>query len=179
MISSQPKRDVSISMEKANIYGIFFALPAVIIQLVSFLLVHGIRDLKPGMNVLLLVVIVVIGIAIHEIIHGLSWSIFGKKPLSVIQFGFYWKTFSPYAHCKVPLNVAAYRWGAIMPGLLLGFVPFFFAMFTGNSSFMWFGLFHTSAACGDWLVLWIIRAVKPGALVEDHPTKAGCYVIEG
>jgi hypothetical protein len=173
------KRDISISMENANIYGIIFALPIVIIQLTSYTLVYGVRAFKPGMNVLLLVVIVFIGIAAHEIIHGIAWSIFGNKPISAIKFGFLWKTLSPYAHCKETMDVAAYRWGTFMPGLLLGFLPFFIAIFTGDSSFMWFGLFHSCAACGDWLVLWIIRTVKPGSLVEDHPTNAGIYVLEG
>ena len=34
------------------------------------------------------------------------------------------------------------------------------------------------AAGGDWLVLWLLRGVSPGAFVEDHPTRAGCYVLE-
>jgi hypothetical protein len=110
------KRDISISMEKANVLGIVFALPIVIIQFVSFVLVHGIRAFEPGMAIVPLVVIVVFGIALHEVIHGIARSLFGKKPLSAIQFGFFWKTLSPYAHCKVPLNVSAYRLGTFMPG---------------------------------------------------------------
>jgi hypothetical protein len=110
------KRDISISMEKANVLGIVFALPIVIIQFVSFVLVYGIRAFEPGMAILPLVVIVVFGIALHEVIHGIARSLFGKKPLSAIQFGFFWKTLSPYAHCKVPLNVSAYRLGTFMPG---------------------------------------------------------------
>lgn len=35
-----------------------------------------------------------------------------------------------------------------------------------------------SSAGGDWLILWLIRNVKAGSLVEDHPSKAGCYVLE-
>jgi hypothetical protein len=30
----------------------------------------------------------------------------------------------------------------------------------------------------DWLILWLIRHVKAGMLVEDHRTNAGCYVLE-
>ena len=28
------------------------------------------------------------------------------------------------------------------------------------------------------LILWLIRHLKRGTLVEDHPTRAGCYAIE-
>jgi hypothetical protein len=31
---------------------------------------------------------------------------------------------------------------------------------------------------GDWLILWLIRHVKAGMLVEDYPIHAGCYVLE-
>jgi hypothetical protein len=172
------KRDISISMEKANLYGIFFALPAVIIELAGFILIYSIRAFKPVMGVLPLAAFVIAGIILHEVIHGIFWAILGKKPLSAIKFGFLWKTFSPYAHCKEPLEVQAYRLGTFMPRLILGFIPFVIAMWTGNGDWMWFSLFHTTAACGDWLVLWVIRAIKPGSMVEDHPTNAGCYVLD-
>jgi len=39
-------------------------------------------------------------------------------------------------------------------------------------------LVHTSAAGGDWLILWLIRNVRAGMQVDNHPTKAGCHVLE-
>jgi len=172
------KRDVSVSMEQANIYGIAFALPAAILQVAGFSLVYGIQAFAPTWNLAFLVLAVLLGIFLHELIHGLAWMFFGKKPRSAIQFGFMWKTFSPYAHCTEPLGVGAYRLGTFMPGLLLGILPFVIAMLTGSGDLIWFSLFHTSAACGDWLILWLLRSVPADALVEDHPTRAGCYVIE-
>jgi hypothetical protein len=172
------KRDVSISMDKANLYGsLFFALPTAAIQSISFHLLHGSQSFT-GANLVILALAIVAGIVIHEIIHGFSWAFLGKKPLSAIQLGFQWKTLTPYAHVKEPLEVNAYRLGTFMPGLLLGLLPFAAALLSGNNSLYWFSLLHTVAACGDWLVLWVIRGVKAGALVEDHPSNAGCYVLE-
>jgi hypothetical protein len=172
------KRDVSISMEKANLYGgLFFAVPAAVIQWISFHFLHG-PDSFGSANILLLAMATAASIVIHELIHGVSWVFFGRKPLSVIKFGFQWKTFTPYAHIKEPLEVNAYRLGAFMPGLFLGILPFLASLMTGSGDLFWFSLLHTSAACGDWLVLWIIRGVKAGVLVEDHPSNAGCYVLE-
>lgn len=172
------KRDVSISMLKANVYAIFFALPAAILQVFSFFRVYGIQGFEPEWNIPFLIFLILAGIPAHELIHGLSWAIVGKKPYSSIKFGFMWKTLTPYAHVKEPLEVNAYRLGAFMPGLFLGILPFIIAMLTGSGDLMWFSLLHTSAASGDWLILWVTRSVKPGSLVEDHPTNAGCYVLE-
>ena len=172
------KHDVSISMAKANIYGVIFALPTAIVQIAGFALVHGVAAFEPQWNIALLVIFVAAGILVHELLHGLSWALFGRKPLTAVKFGFMWKTITPYAHFKEPLEVNIYRLGIFMPGLVLGILPYFIAIFTGSGDLFWFSFLHTTAACGDWLVLWIIRSVKAGSLVEDHPTNAGCYVYE-
>jgi hypothetical protein len=122
--------------------------------------------------------VVLLGIVIHELIHGISWMLFGHKHLSEIKFGFQWKTFTPYAHLKEPVEVNAYRLGAFLPGFILGILTYILSLILGDGNLFWFSLFHTSAAGGDWLILWLIRNVKAGMQVEDHPTNAGCYVLE-
>ena len=103
----------------------------------------------------------------------------GRKPLSSIKFGFQWKTLTPYAHIKEPVEVNVYRIGAFMPGFILGILIYFISLIFGDGNLFWFSVIHTTAAGGDWLILWLIRNVKACALVEDHPTNAGCYVLEG
>ena len=51
-------------------------------------------------------------------------------------------------------------------------------IFTGNPFIFIFGLAFILAAGGDILILWLLRKVKAGSLVEDHPKRAGCYVID-
>jgi hypothetical protein len=43
---------------------------------------------------------------------------------------------------------------------------------------MLFGLLFTAAAGGDALVLWRIRQEPAEAWVLDHPTQAGCMIVE-
>ena len=65
-----------------------------------------------------------------------------------------------------------------MPGIILGFLPAFIGIITGNAAIFVFGLSSVFFTGGDILILWLIRNVKTGSLVEDHPTRAGCYVID-
>ncbi len=174
----ETKRDLSISMARANIIVAFISIPVVILQFVIFIRLHGIENLNIQWNLLLLIVVLVLGVVIHELIHGITWMIFGRKPFSAVKFGFQWKTFTPYAHLKEPVEVNAYRLGGFMPGFLLGILPYIMSLILGNGDLFWFSLFHTSAAGGDWLILWLLRHVKAGKQVEDHPTNAGCYVLE-
>jgi putative zincin peptidase len=172
------RRDLSISMARANVVVLFMSIPVAILQFGIFIMVHGPEKLQTTWNFVLLVVVVLLGVVAHELIHGITWAIFGKKPFSAIQFGFQWKTFAPYAHLKEPVEVNAYRIGAFMPGFILGILTYILSVLLGDGNLFWFSLVHTSAAGGDWLILWLIRNVKAGMQVEDHPTNAGCYVIE-
>lgn len=171
------KRDLSISMARANMIVLFLSIPVALLQFLIFAMLHGMDNLSTTWGSTLLIA-VVLGIAAHELIHGLSWVIFGDKPFSAIKFGFQWKTFTPYAHLKEPVEVNAYRIGGFMPGLILGIVPYVLSLLLGDGNLFWFGLIHTVAAGGDWLILWLIRKVRAGMLVEDHPANAGCYVME-
>lgn len=171
------KRDLSISMARANVIVLFTSIHVALLQFLIFLMLHGMDNLATTWGSALLIA-VVLGVVVHELIHGISWVIFGHKPFSAIKFGFQLKTFTPYAHLKEPVEVNAYRIGGFMPGFVLGILPYILSLVLGDGNLLWFSLVHTAAAGGDWLILWLMRNVKTGMLVEDHPTNAGCYVLE-
>ena len=173
------KRDLSVSMERANIIVLFIGIPVVILQFILFDQLHPSPAETGEWNFLLLLLVIIMGVILHEMVHGVTWAIAGRKPWTSIKFGFQAKTLTPYCHITEPLEINAYRIGAVMPGLVVGVLPYIYSLMSGNMNWLWFSLVHTSAAGGDWLVLWLIRHVKAGSLVEDHPSQAGCYVLEG
>ena len=83
---------------------------------------------------------------------------------------------TPYCHRKEPLNVSQYMIGAIMPAIILGFIPLILAIFIGNLGLLIFGMFFTLAAGGDFLIINLIRKENKDDLVQDHPSEAGCYI---
>ncbi len=172
------KRDLSISLERANVIVLFISIPVAILQFLIFSMIHGMENLETTWSLVALILVVLLGIIAHEFIHGITWVIFGRKPFSAVKFGFQWKTFTPYAHLKEPVDVNAYRIGGFMPGFILGILTYLLSLVLGDGNLFWFSLVHTAASGGDWLILWLIRNVKAGMQVEDHPTNAGCYVIE-
>lgn len=195
LASEEPaKRDLSISMVQANVYGLLFFFPVALLAAIYWLiwgdLSFGLVDLAFSSDgdgasltvdlaaILGFVVVIVAGIVVHELLHALSWVYLGRKSWSAIKFGVVWKALAPYAHCKEAVEVRRYRWAVAMPGILLGLVPSLIGILTGVGPVMLFGLIFTLAAAGDALILWVIRSVEAGKLVEDHPSRAGCYVIE-
>ena len=172
------KRDISVSMTRANIIVLFIGIPVAILQFIFFEYLHPAENMELTWNFLLFLAVVFMGIILHEFIHGITWMVFGRKPFSAIKYGFQWKTLTPYAHLKEPIDVNSYRIGTFMPGLIVGIIPFILSLILGNGNLLWFSIIHTASAGGDWLILWTLRNVNNKARVEDHPVNAGCYVLE-
>ena len=174
-------QDLSISLVRANVYTLAVSLPLVGLMLLAYLELSP-ATLVPASTLalpvwLLFVALIVAGILAHEAIHGLAWSFFGRLPLRRIRFGFQASTLTPYAHALDPLPARAYRLGAVLPAILLGGLPFVVGTVLGSPSLALFGMIFVFAAGGDLLVLWLIRGVDPRALVQDHPSRAGCIVL--
>jgi hypothetical protein len=175
------KHDFSISMLHANVAAILIMIPTAILQFSLFHALHGAKNMDFTIrlqDLVLFLVFLVVSIVVHEFIHGLTWVVFGSKTFAAVKFDMQWKTLTPYAHLKEPIEVNLYRLGGFMPGFILGILFFIASIILGNSYLLWFSIIQTAAASGDWLILWILRNVKSGTLVEDHPSRAGCYVYE-
>jgi Putative zincin peptidase len=178
-MNAENKRDLSISMIRANIVALFIMVPVAIMQFNLFNILHGVGKMEITLNLfrlLLFLVLLIASIVVHELIHGFTWVVFGKKPFSAVKFAVQWKTLTPYAHLTEPVDVNTYRIGGFMPGFVLGIIPFILSLVFGDGNLLWFSAIQTAVASGDWLVLWIIRNVRSGTQVEDHPFRAGCYV---
>ena len=174
------KTDYSISMLKAQTASLPFGLFAVA-EFLIFVAVRGFGPVKEASDILLpwyFLSVFVVGIVLHELIHGIAWMIAGRLSFKQMKFGFQWKSFTPYAHCTVPIRKNAYVIGTIMPAIILGVLPFGISLLNGNGWILIFGILFTFAAIGDFMIIWLIRSVAGDALVEDHPENAGCYVYE-
>ncbi|HPR33193.1 MAG TPA: DUF3267 domain-containing protein [Prolixibacteraceae bacterium] len=112
----------------------------------------------------------------HELIHGVVWALAASRGFRSISFGILWKLVTPYCHCREPLQVKHYILGALMPALVLGFIPAIIALITGRLGLLIFGIFFTIAAVGDFMVIWLLRNEHRNTWVEDHPSEAGCFI---
>ena len=173
-------QDLSISLARANVYTLSVSLPLVGLMLLTYLELSPVAAVPLAVRLpstLLFLAVLVAGILVHEAIHGLAWAYFGRLPLQRIRFGFQAATLTPYAHALDPMPARAYRIGAVLPALLLGGLPFLVGTIVGSLSLALYGMIFVFAAGGDLLVLWLIRNVDARALVQDHPSRAGCIVL--
>ena len=137
-----------------------------------FFYIHFLKD------IFCLSLIIIIGAIFHELLHAFFWMFFTKKGIKSISFGFSKTDFSPYIHCKEPLAVWVYRIGTVLPAVILGVLPLSISIITGSFKLLLFGIFFLWAASGDIIILWKIRNLNKTTLLQDHPEKVGCIVIE-
>ena len=176
------KRKVTIDIVKANVFGVIIMVVAAVALLVPFFMIWGIRppeDIFGGIwGLVVILVALFVGIAVHELIHGLTWACFAKSGWRSIHFGVMWKLLTPYCHCSEPLHIPAYALGGMMPCIVLGIIPAIVALCIGSLLLVVWGIFFISAAAGDIWIVWLLTKEKPGSTVLDHPSEAGFFIIE-
>ena len=115
---------------------------------------------------------------IHEVIHVSTWAIFlGKnRKKGMLSMGIHGLT--PYARCSCDTSVPGTFWGALMPMIVLGLIPFIIACIIGSPLLAIEGAFGLSAGGGD--LLSGAKMVKylrvKGAVAADSPERLGCVV---
>lgn len=184
-IQGYRREKLTIDLVKANRTALLWIVPIALAYAIPYFLVwHGRSDnqgswaelLGSGRSWAFFLIAMILGIIVHELVHGLVWSLYAKQGFRSIRFGVLWKYLTPYCHCKEPLRVKHYIRGAIAPAIVLGVIPGILSIVLGNMMLLVFGIFFTVAAMGDFLIINLIRKEHPDALVQDHPSEAGCYV---
>ena len=173
--------DRSVSMLRANIGALVLVGPPVAALTALFIGIHSWPALyMPLMDASLVVcvLLLIVGIVAHEALHALAWVLAANPPKGSVRLGFQWKTVTPYAHCSASMNARAYRVGAITPGIVLGVVPMVIGLAFGLGGWMSFGILFTIAAGGDALIIWLLRGVPSHRMVRDHPSRAGCLLLD-
>ena len=180
------KEKLVIDLAWANIFGLILIIPIVLIFGVPFFFIWksellNMQDimkiiLDNNIKFLIFIFVLLLGIVVHELIHGVFFAVFAKKGFKSIKFGVLWKKVTPYCHCKEPIKVKHYIVGVIAPAIILGVIPSITSLFTGSIWLLIFGMVLTLAACGDLLAINLLRKEKPNDYVEDHPSEVGCFI---
>lgn len=150
-IAEQNKQDFSLPIDQVGGSGLLIGLLPALPFIFAFGAGWGWRAALTGFEELYSSVgffwlAVLVGIVLHELLHGFTWMVAGGKSLQAMQFGMQWKTITPYAHSTEPMAAWAYRLGVAMPALLLGFAPMLAGLAIANGWLFLFGVIFTIAA---------------------------------
>lgn len=164
----------TIGMLKANIVALVVMVLLGLLGWAAMYAIWGGVSLGKPWGSMLFALGIVVGVAVHELIHGLAWMWVTHSGFRHLRFGLL--AGGVYCHIDVPMNKRKYVVGALMPLLLLGIVPYLLSFATNSLWLMLFGTLFIACAMGDVMIVWAIRHESADTLVYDHPSEPGCVV---
>ena len=165
----------TISMLSANLLAIALFVVVGALLGIPYLYFYGADELASWNTIFpWFLLLLLVGIVVHELVHGITWLLFTHKGFNHLSFGFL--PGGVYCHIDVPMPKRQYVIGALMPLLLVGIVPTLVAFCVGSLLWLLLGIVFIVSAAGDMMIVWAIRNEPTDVLVYDHPSEAGCYV---
>lgn len=174
---------LTIDIVKANLVAIKYLLVFTSVFLFPFYLIWGFDDFhiiksnNAFIRIFFSFFVVVVGIIVHEFIHGIFFAKYASQGFKSIKFGILKKMLTPYCHCKEPLKVKHYIIAVLAPLFIVGFLPAIIGIAIGNLGLTIFGIFFSGAAAGDIMIYNLIKKENPEDFVQDHPSEGGCYIF--
>ena len=173
-------KNIIINTQQAKPLCLLIMLPFMALAFWIYYNVNGfdLDCLSLGFLVALLVLILCLSI-LHELIHGITWSLFAKDHFHSIDFGIIWSSFSPYCTCSNPLKKWQYLLGVAMPTLVLGGGGAVAAVMTNQLLLFLAAEYMILSGGGDFqLILRSILTDKRESLYCAHPYECAFVVIE-
>jgi hypothetical protein len=139
------------------------------------------EEMNPWLMLLIVLAVLFVGTVIHELIHGVTYSLFTKNGFKDIEFGFIKESFNPYCVCNAALKKYQYLLGVSMPCIILGVIPCIYALFADALGWLLIGSFNILSASGDLLIIYLILtkpSKKKEAIYHDHPTEIGVVMFD-
>jgi len=171
---------LTVTVAEANIYAVVAALPFIFPLIVLYFVVGNELSIE-SLTFLLAYIIFIIMIVVHELIHGITWACFAKDGWKSISFGFVVEYLTPYCSCNQPMKKAQIIIGALMPTLILGFLPGVIAIVIGSPLLLIVAVLMILGGGGDLLIIFKLLRYKSDAkdvLFIDHPYEVGTAVFE-
>lgn len=165
----------------ANILGFIISLAIIVAMVFCYTLLHTTQPGKsPSLFAILLYAICIIlpGIIIHELLHGITAAHFAPGKWKAIKYGILWKYAAPYCACTEPLRINHYRLVALMPFIVFSIVPYMLSLIFAKLYLLTFASIMTLLCGADILVTLMTVRLPHTTLVRDHEKALGFHIIE-
>lgn len=157
------------SKGKLTILGILIGIILCLIIAIPYRMIHGASP-NTVLSYPIFCLGLIVSIVIHELLHGLGWSINCKHGFKSIEFSL--NGMMPLCHCKEALLCSQYLLGVIMPFLILVLGLTIIAYIFSSILLFLITFANIFLASGDLLIAFSLRK-SPKSKIIDHPSKPG------
>lgn len=171
---------ITMSVLEGNVYALVAAMPFIAVLMIVYLAVGNKFSLNDAEFYIAFGIFMVL-IVVHELIHGITWSIFVEDGWKAISFGFIAEYLTPYCSCNQPMRKHQIIAGALMPTIILGFIPGIVAIIIESSILLAVAMLMVLGGGADLLIVFkLLRYKSPveDVVFIDHPYELGTAVFE-
>jgi hypothetical protein len=128
-------------------------------------------------NISIIFIPIIIGIILHELIHGFFYSLFVKNKFKSIKFGVKLKYGVAYCICTELVKIKHFFIVSIMPTIILGFIPAILSFFFRNIFLLFFAILFIMCGAGDFWIILRLRKEDKEDYVLDTVGAINCINI--
>lgn len=149
-------------------------------QIKDLVLIFNNKLLNSFIVFLLPILIMVLGVIIHELIHAFFMAYYSKNNFKSVRFGFDLKHFMPFANCSEPLLPSKMLIITMAPFFFLGVLPTLYGFYFKDIILLFFGFSMVLGAAGDFIYAFLIitKVKNKKNKILDHKTKIGFIIID-
>ncbi len=160
---------------KLNLYAILFIIVLAIPTLLLFgsfnIVIDGFESLVPAF---LYMIAFLVFVVIHELLHGISFILFGKVKIKEVKFGLVLKSGMAYCISTVPVPIKAARISLMMPVYAVCIPLYIVGILLNSVGLALLAIFFLSGSIADFYYMWISRKVeKELYMFEEMPVESG------
>lgn len=168
------EKDVTFTAKKATVIGILYSIPFIAILgiIYRFFLIDRayLTEITGSSFYLMFISVVIISVVIHELLHGIGWSVSSGNGWQTVRFNI--NALMPSCACKSPLKKQQYLFGVLLPLCVLGTASTIFLFVYPGTVAILTMLVNFVAAGADLIIASNVLKERD-SLIVDHPTEAG------
>lgn len=113
-------------------------------------------------------------VVVHELLHGISFVLFGKVKIKELKFGVIWKSGMAYCISTVPVKIGAARISLMMPVYAVCIPLYILGILMDSFGISLLAILFLSGSIADFYYMWASRkASKDYYMFEEMPTVKG------
>lgn len=174
-----PSRTIELQMDKIAPQALWFNAALLVVFAVLYHLFN--EPLSFGFSltgISLFITGYLVLIVLHELFHLIGFVLFGKVPLSSLNYGVNLKLGIAYATTNKPIRNLAMRKALLLPFWTTAFIPTALGFWLDSQVLVFLGAMLTAGAFGDFVMYNELRKEKNAAWILDDPSLPRLHVYD-
>lgn len=173
-----PRRIIDLKMEEIAPKALWFNVLLVVLFALAYHLFRSPLSFSFSLSGILYFILgYALLIVLHELFHLIGFVVFGKVPISSLQYGLNLQMGIAYATSDRPVKNRAMRAVLLLPFWMTAFLPTVVGFWLADQVLVLLGAMLAAGAFADFLMYWELRKEPDDAWILDDPELPRLHVF--